>query len=472
MTECPINKMRILFVGYGFYPFRFGGAAAIQWELLNTCRELGLHPIIYQGGRYNFRKKVSLRREVVDEGVDLIDLVNSPNRPGLRNPISQVTNTHIVNLSREVLQAIKPDLVHIHELTFHCAKIIELCADMQIACVKTIHNYWDICPQRDLLYNCQEICEDFLNGSRCVSCRHSWVLYPWVAMGSDLLRDKCLFPMARQLWHGFQRVGRHLAADKVLKTVSDSENIKRLADEYADRRKQFINLLNRLTFVHIYSRRSGEILREYGVKVDKLKYFPITTPAIDTIQPKSWHMVNYPIIFGYRGGLAPHKGVHILLKAFRCLDQNKAKLVIFGTGSSSYVSDLKKIAKGTNAEFRGSYEPAQINKVNAVIDVGIIPSIWEELFGLVGIEYIQSRIPIVASEIGGIVEYVHHGENGFLVKPNDPDALTFAMHLFIEHPELIRKMQAQMNRWISVHDMKEHLGAFYTEALRTGFRHV
>jgi len=464
--------MRILFVGYGFYPSSLGGVGAIQRELINTCRELGFHPTIYQGGMYNFRKKAKLRRKIVDEGVDLIDLVNSPNRPGLHNPISQVTNTHIVNLSREVLQAIKPDLVHIHELTFHCGKIIELCADMQIACVKTIHNYWDICPQRDLLYNCEEICEDFLNGSRCVSCRHSWVLYPWVAMGSNLLRDKALFPMARQLWHGFQRVGRHLAANKMLKGGYDSENIKRLADEYADRRKQFINLLNRLTFVHVYSRRSGEILREYGVKVDKLKYFPITTRAIDTIQARSWHTGHYPIIFAYRGGLAPHKGVHILLKAFRCLDQNKAKLVIFGTGSSNYISQLKKIAMGTNTEFRGSYEPAQVCEVNSTLDVGIIPSIWEELFGLVGVEYIQSRIPIVASGIGGIVEYVRHGENGFLVRPNDPDALASAMGLFIEHPELIRKMQAQMNRWISLHDVKEHLGAFYKEALRTGIGHV
>jgi glycosyltransferase involved in cell wall biosynthesis len=472
MREWPLNKMRILFVGYGFYPSSLGGVGAIQWELLNTCRELGFHLAIYQGGMYNFRKKVKLRRKVADEGVDLIDLVNSPNRSGLRNPISQVMNTHIVNLSREVLQAIKPDLVHIHELTFHCAKIIELCADMQIPCVKTIHNYWDICPQRDLLYNCQEICEDFLNGSRCVSCRHSWVLYPWVAIGFDLLRNNPLFPMARQLWHGVQSIGRRVATDKVLRSIPDSETIERLAREYSYRRKQFISLLNKLTLVHIYSRRSGEILQQYGVRADKLRCFRMTTHTIDAIKPKNEHSGQVPIVFGYRGGLAPHKGVHILVEAFKRLDQNKAKLVIFGTGSSSYVSDLKKIAKGTNAEFRGSYEPAQINRVNAVIDVGIIPSIWEELFGLVGIEYIQSRIPIVASEIGGVVEYVQHGENGFLVRPNDVDALFSAMHLFIEAPNLIRTMQSQMKRWISVHDMKEHLASFYKEALRTEYKHV
>ncbi len=464
--------MRVLFIGYGFWPVRFGGAATIQWELLKSCQEIGLQPVIFQGGRYDFRNKLRLKRRFTNDGIELFELFNSPNRPGLRNPGSQVRNLPILSLSKEVVQKVNPDLVHIHELTFHCAKIIDLFLEMGIPCVKTIHNYWDICPQRDLLYNGDAICEDYLEGKRCVECRHSWVLSPLAAVGFDLLRNSRFLPAARIFLQGIRRVGRLLGSNGKVISSHTPEDIKELARGYMHRRREFIDHLNALTLLHVYSRRSGEILQQYGVRSDKIKYFPISTRTIDMIRLKPARAKEFPIVFGYRGGLAPHKGVHILVEAFEGLDQNKARLVIHGTGPSSYVRLLKKIGERTKMELRGAYQPEQIGQINAEIDVGIIPSIWEELFGLVGIEYNQSGIPVVASQVGGIKEYVRNGENGFLVRANDVNALRSAMKLFVESPKLIDRMREAVQKWICVNDMKENLRAFYMEAIKKGFAHV
>jgi glycosyltransferase involved in cell wall biosynthesis len=132
------------------------------------------------------------------------------------------------------------------------------------------------------------------------------------------------------------------------------------------------------------------------------------------------------------------------------------------------MSNLRRLAWGANVEFQGGYRPEDLSKVNSTIDVGVIPSIWEELFGLVGIEYIQSCVPIIASKMGGITEYIINGESGLLVKAGDSAALAEAMHSFIDRPELVRDMQMHMPTWISVHDMTRNLDDMYQSVLENG----
>jgi glycosyltransferase involved in cell wall biosynthesis len=51
-----------------------------------------------------------------------------------------------------------------------------------------------------------------------------------------------------------------------------------------------------------------------------------------------------------------------------------------------------------------------------------VPSIWEEPYGYVGVEFLAAGIPVVGSRIGGIPDYVGDGVNGLLLPPNDASA--------------------------------------------------
>jgi glycosyltransferase involved in cell wall biosynthesis len=154
-----------------------------------------------------------------------------------------------------------------------------------------------------------------------------------------------------------------------------------------------------------------------------------------------------------------------LIEAFAGLDQTKAQLHVYGIGAAEYEASLRQRAVGANIHFHGEYRPADIGHINAAIDVGVIPSIWEELFGLVGVEYIQSRVPVIASQIGGLSEYIHHGETGLLVPAGNRARLASALQQFIDQPALIPAMQQNLARWITVEAMTAALDAMYQDLL-------
>ncbi|MDI9613847.1 MAG: glycosyltransferase [Acidobacteriota bacterium] len=457
--------MKILFVGYGFHPVNAGGAAQIQSECINACRNLGMEVAIYQSGAFAFSPRTFLKISRLSDGTPLYDLVNSPNRPGQRKPEDEIRHEVVMKISKRVLSLAKPDIVHVHELTFHCADFIRLCGELDIPVVKTIHNYWDLCPQRDLLFNRKTPCVDYDDGRCCVACAFAWRQRPIVAAIWRHLHGRRIFAPTKRIWNLLQVMcsgGQGSRLNPCCVTPdADIDKQHRLASAYRRRRTEFIANLNRVNAIHVYSRKSGKILVDYGVHEDRIHYVPISTRAVDSIARKKPHDGRYPITFGYRGGIAENKGLEILIKAFRSVDQSRARLRIFGNGQQRYLQYLRNQAQGLNIEFMGGYPSKDVGKINLGIDVGIIPSIWEELFGLVGIEFLGSGVPIIASDIGGINEYVIPGKNGYLVKAGDPVDLANAMNALIQDPLGIRRLQGGCEAWISVGEMTRKLGQLY-----------
>lgn len=52
--------------------------------------------------------------------------------------------------------------------------------------------------------------------------------------------------------------------------------------------------------------------------------------------------------------------------------------------------------------------------------MGVFPSVCEETYGMVALEFLRAEIPVIASRIGWIPEYLRDGENGLLVPGRQP----------------------------------------------------
>lgn len=81
-----------------------------------------------------------------------------------------------------------------------------------------------------------------------------------------------------------------------------------------------------------------------------------------------------------------------------------------------------------------------INDVYASTDIVVMPSQWEETFGLILIEAGINEKPVVATRVGGIPEVVAHGETGFLVERTDIESMVRYVTLLINDPSLRSKM--------------------------------
>ncbi len=102
-----------------------------------------------------------------------------------------------------------------------------------------------------------------------------------------------------------------------------------------------------------------------------------------------------------------------------------AKLIIVGDGSERRNLELlcSSIGMESHVNFVGQITQSRIAQYYCASDLFTLPSISEG-FGTVLIEAMFAGLPIVATNVTGINEIVNNGENGYLVEPKNPTALS------------------------------------------------
>jgi L-malate glycosyltransferase len=152
--------------------------------------------------------------------------------------------------------------------------------------------------------------------------------------------------------------------------------------------------------------------------------------------------------FLYVGRLSPEKGVDVLLHALQMVQQtNKCQLSIVGDGSER--GRLEKLAQDLGLkqiEFVG-FQPS-VNAYLASTDALIMPSRREGL-PLTLIEALCAGLPVVASRVGGIPEFVTHGQNGLLCAPDDVPALALQLTEFLKAKDTLSRHALKMARPLS-----------------------
>lgn len=155
------------------------------------------------------------------------------------------------------------------------------------------------------------------------------------------------------------------------------------------------------------------------------------------------------IVFGYIGGLAPHKGVHLLLKAFRELEAVSAKLKVYGSYSHEmeYSQFLLKIsAVDKRIEFCGTFKPAEVGDILQGIDVLVVPSIVYESYSLALHEALACNVPVIAADIGAASEEITNSKNGFLFRPGDENELKGKLQQVVEDPEILNQIKKNLDQ--------------------------
>lgn len=165
---------------------------------------------------------------------------------------------------------------------------------------------------------------------------------------------------------------------------------------------------------------------------------------IDFTRDVSWIDKKYHFKFDkmvlFTGRLTEHKGVEYLLKAAR---QINAEIVILGDGPErKYLESLIEKYKLTNVHMLGYFSQrlGEINDFYLRSDVYVAPSVWNEPLGLVILEAMVHKTPVVVSRKGGVTTIVKDGYNGFLVRPRSPKLIAEKVNLLLRDDKLREKM--------------------------------
>jgi L-malate glycosyltransferase len=160
---------------------------------------------------------------------------------------------------------------------------------------------------------------------------------------------------------------------------------------------------------------------------------------------QKWNIKQNRILIGIISPIDPHKGHTTMLEVFlhsRVL-QEKAHLVIVGSGKDSFLAELKNMAFVNGLEdtitFTGFLSGDPLIIISS-FDILVMPTIDFEGFGYSMAEAMSVGIPVVVSRVGAIPEVIVDTESGFLVEPKDNSGWKDLLEKLVNNPTLRKKI--------------------------------
>jgi glycogen(starch) synthase len=166
----------------------------------------------------------------------------------------------------------------------------------------------------------------------------------------------------------------------------------------------------------------------------------------------------------FLGRLVSDKGCDLALRALKILKDEGLSLSLTVIGDGPESSLLKQLAEeldlANQVQFLGTVLKGR-GKIVAQHIVMVVPSQWEEPFGVVALEGIAAGCAVVASRSGGLPEAV--GPCGVLFPKGDAAALAAALKDLVKNPSRRRQLLA---------DRSEHLRQFLPESVAKRYLEV
>jgi glycosyltransferase involved in cell wall biosynthesis len=312
-------------------------------------------------------------------------------------PAAVVWNGGVRRDLRAVLRANRPDVVHVHN-TFPLlsASVLYACRDARVPVVVTLHNYKLACASGDF----------FRAGAVCHDC----------AAGN----------LAGAMRHGCYRNSRAATAPVALAAVAHRRAWRTLVAAYA-----------------CISAAQRDLLRGLELPVQRVFVRHNMIPA----RPAAAVPRRPEVI--YAGRLDAAKGVPVLLAGWdrylATAGSPGLSLVIAGSGPLE--DDVRAWAAARpSVRFAGQLAPGACAAAMAAARAVVLPSAWEETFGLAAVEAMALGVAPVAAGHGAFPELITDGVDGMLFRPGDPAALAAAFKLADKNDEIFKEYGAQARK--------------------------
>lgn len=342
------------------------------------------------------------------------DLLNAPQRArwNYDNPL-------LGAWFERYLHEATPDLVHFQAGYLMGAAPLIVAGAMGVPALLTLHDYWFLCPRTTLQRGDGTLCSEIpVEPAGCDWCMKQ-------ASRRYRLSDQATFGLVGS-------VVRAMAS-------------RTAGDEIARRRAVM-----------------AQALAVPALLLSPSRY--LASRFADIVSPDRIHVFQYgldPRAFrahrsrpsddvlriGFVGQISSHKGVHVLIDAFRRVKagNRKVELHIFGGLSAfpDYVARLRQLAAGDERiHFRGRFEANLLAETLASLDVTVVPSLWYDNSPLAIHESRAAGVPAIVSTLGGMPELIRDEVDGLYIRPDDTGDLARQLQRLIDEPELLPRLRA------------------------------
>jgi len=376
--------MKIIYIVHQFYPMHYTGTEKVILNMSMMMQKLGNQVKVITYSFYDdsfYDKSIGniLLKEFSYKGIPILALKHKK----IPDDINvNLENDQLSIIAEEIIRQENPDIIHVGHL-MRTYELIRAAKMLKIPYIITLTDFWLICPKIILVNSIGNLCGGPEGGNVC--------------------ENDC-----SELGKKFNMHRLKIAEEILINSKAVIAPSKFLASIFMD---EFLNMDIKVI--------------NHGLKHNKLN------------KNNKVYKKEDKIIFCYAGSLNYHKGVHIVIEAFKKIKGNNAALKIYGSGDSEYTDKLKNAACDNRIEFCGVYSEDQVAEIFSNTDVIVVSSLWYETYSLILHEALASNIPVIASNVGVMKEKIVDNFNGLTFRIGDAEHLEELFQNLVCNPEII-----------------------------------
>jgi glycosyltransferase involved in cell wall biosynthesis len=172
----------------------------------------------------------------------------------------------------------------------------------------------------------------------------------------------------------------------------------------------------------------SDVLVAGGAPADRMRVVSYPVEPLPHVEPAR----SFDVL--YLGRLVSSKGVDVLLRALALIDGSNAVIAGEGPDRERLVALAEELGLTSRVDFVGWVAQEERSRLLAGARVLALPSLWDEPFGIVGVEALGTGLPVVGAEVGGIPSWLTDGRAGLLFPRNDHPALADALRRILDSP--------------------------------------
>ncbi len=242
-----------------------------------------------------------------------------------------------------------------------------------------------------------------------------------------------------------------------------------------------LRMLGECDAVHAVSSFVAQKFESMGVPAMKLRTLTIGTrltqiAADSHITPAPLPLSgdgsrpSRPIRLAFLGYHNFYKGLHVLCAALELLPTEiraHFDLAVHAKDVAPISPTLRRLSLSmARVVVEEGYQLEDLPILLRQVDLGIVPSVWWDNGPQTVLEFLACGVPVLASNVGGIPDFISHDQNGVLVPGNDPRAIADQLTSLVHDPMQLARLRQGVTPPKSIAAHAHEIESLYEQALR------